>query len=169
MRVCLCESQSGGSIACVPRAGLGFKQVSFCRAELVQVFLFVTNNLSESSFVGNKERGDKGKRETGTQRGRARSSKVCILKEFMLLWVNDLFLLFACTALYKHWDAIQAHQDQTVHFGINHCSVLFCRFLYAHWVYQPDTMAHSLSFLFIYHKGHANKTVIQVVVGRIAS
>lgn len=38
-------------------------QVSFGRAELLQVFLFATNNLSESSFVGTKERGDKGQRD----------------------------------------------------------------------------------------------------------
>lgn len=38
-----------------PRTGLGLKQVSFCRPGLVQVFLFVTNNLSETPFVGNTE------------------------------------------------------------------------------------------------------------------
>lgn len=51
--------------ASVPRPGLCCTQVSFCSAELLQVFVFATNNLSQSPFVGHS--GGKGaERETST-------------------------------------------------------------------------------------------------------
>lgn len=59
----VCMGQSGGSIDWVPRPGPGLKQVSFWSAELVQVFLFATSNLSESPFVGNRVRGQERERE----------------------------------------------------------------------------------------------------------
>lgn len=37
--------------ASVPRPGLCCTQVSFCSAELLQVLVFATNNLSQSPFV----------------------------------------------------------------------------------------------------------------------
>lgn len=41
--------------ASVPRPGLCCTQVSFCSAELLQVLVFATNNLSQSPFVDTQE------------------------------------------------------------------------------------------------------------------
>lgn len=45
----------GSLDASVPRPGLCCTQVSFCSAELLQVLVFATNNLSQSPFVGHSE------------------------------------------------------------------------------------------------------------------
>lgn len=51
--------------ASVPRPGLCCTQVSFCSAELLQVFVFATNNLPQSPFVGHSG-GKRAERETST-------------------------------------------------------------------------------------------------------